>query len=232
MARIVFVTGDKGGVGKSFLARTLMDWYGRTGVDVKAFDTDKTNSTFYRFFRGQENVAQLDVDAVEDLDQLLNVVSVKTNGVILVDCAARTMDQLLSWMRDVDFAGMKTELGFQMTIAFVMGPEKDCVAILRDLVEEMKGSADYVIIRNRAKGRSFDIYDNSAIRKSLNELYKASEIDLPAMFEKTALTVDRLNVNFEKALEHKEVQIADRQRIKIYRDKTRAMFEQGVAQWM
>jgi len=231
MNRIVFVTGDKGGVGKSFLARTLMGWYWARGTAVRGFDTDKTNSTFFRFFAKDNSVGHLDVDAPESLDQLINLVTTEKDKVILIDCAARTMDQLLIWMREIDFLGLQKEYDFNVTLAFVMGPEKDCVAILKDMYAEFQTTVDYFIIKNMAKGRSFDIYDNSIVRKELVETAKAQEIEFPALFDRTAMLVDRLNLSFENAMEHKEVQIADRQRIKTFSTRARNLFDQGVSKW-
>jgi len=231
MNRVVFVTGDKGGVGKSFLSRTLMGWYQTRGTPVHGFDTDKTNSTFYRFFAKDNSVGHLDVDAPESLDQLINLITSGEDKIILIDCAARTMDQLLTWMREIDFLGLKEEYKFQITLAFVMGPEKDCVAILKDIYGSFQNTVDYIVVKNMAKGRAFDIYDNSTVRKELLEKAQAQEMELPALFDRTAMLVDRLNLSFETAINHKDVQIADRQRIKAYSARTKALFDQGVPKW-
>ena len=50
MKKIILVTGDKGGVGKSFTARIIADYLLDKKVSFRAFDTDKTNATFYRFY--------------------------------------------------------------------------------------------------------------------------------------------------------------------------------------
>ena len=72
---MVLVTGDKGGVGKSFTSRTLLDWYLGEGKKVRAFDTDKTNSTLFRFYQEEGSVQQLDVESPGDLDELVNLLA-------------------------------------------------------------------------------------------------------------------------------------------------------------
>ena len=54
-------------------------------------------------------------------------------------------------MREVGFLDLKRELGFDMTLAFVLGPEKDCITILKDVSQQFGAAVEYVIIKNMAK---------------------------------------------------------------------------------
>jgi len=235
MARIVFVTGDKGGVGKSHVARALLDWLMASGRNVSAFDTDKTNSTLFRFYSTTNVVQQLDVDQVADLDDLLTRLETHSKSgsdeILLVDCAARTLNSLLRWMRDIGFEGLKAELGFKMTLAFVIGPELDCVSILKDVIDDFGSMVEYVIIKNLGKGTNFTLYDESNTRRILREKLEASEIMLPALLEKTNLLLDRKSLAYASAIDSEELQIADRSRIRSYRGRLAETFHEAVDKW-
>lgn len=224
MARLVFVTGDKGGVGKSFTSRSLLDWYDERKIPIKAYDTDKTNSTLFRFFQKVENdrftLDQLDTEDQSSLDELLEkLASAKEKDIIMLDCAARTMDKLLTWMNDVDFFLLADDLKISITLAFVLGPEKDCVAILKDIANSFQNRVDYVLIKNLGRGQEFKVYDQSKSReKILNEL-GGIEITIPALTPKTSLEVDRLNLPFVVAKDSTALMIADRQRVITFRNK-------------
>ena len=236
MVKLILVTGDKGGVGKSFLSRLLLDWFLKSGVSVRAFDTDKTNSTLYRFYPDKNIVQHLDVDQSDDLDGLLNLLAElavdKMEHVVLLDCAARTLDALMKWMQDVDFASHKQELSIGFTIAFVMGPERDCVVILKDVANHFQSLADYVIIKNLAKGSRFSTYDESQTRTFLLETLKATEIELPKLLEKTSMVLDRSSLSFSSALDHTDVQIADRSRVRTYQERINHLFSGGADKWI
>lgn len=236
MARLVLVTGDKGGVGKSFTARSLLDWYLSQGKQVQAFDTDRTNSTLFRFYGEDASVRQIDVENPGDLDELLNTLGKlseeNAEDVILLDCAARTLDAFLKWMTEIDFMNLKRELRFAMTLAFVLGPEKDCITILKDVASQFGSEVDYVVIKNLARSSNFDLYENSNTRKLLLEDLKASELELPALLEKTTLLLDRYNLGFAKALSHQAVQLADRSRIKGFRSRVGGSFQEVEPKWM
>lgn len=235
MTRFVLVTGDKGGVGKSFSARALMDWYQQTNATIHAFDTDKTNSTLYRFYGAGGKVGLLDVDQPAELDGLLDLLAREAtssgDSVVLVDCAARTLDTFIKWMQDVDFLSHKETVGFQFTIAFVLGPELDCVAILKDMVEHFRAAADYVVIKNLAKGTTFGTYDGSNTRKLLANDLKVTEITLPKLLEKTYLGIDNKNLPFDLAVDHPDLELSDRSRLRVFRTRVAESFEEARSKW-
>jgi len=144
----------------------------------------------------------------------------------LMDCAARTMDSLLKWIHEIDLLNLKQELGITLTLVFVLGPEKDCVQILTDVVGEFGAQANYLIVKNRSRGRNFEIYETSALRQKLLTQLNAQEMDLPALLEKTTLQMDRGNLSWNEALTHPSLQIADRQRVKLYRNQMSELLKQ------
>ena len=220
MSRIVFVTGDKGGVGKSFTSRVLLDWYHERGLPVKAFDTDKTNSTLFRFFNKSEDkniiLDQLDTDDQGALDSFLNLVAEGKDEIFMIDCAARTMDRLLLWMKEVGFFKLALDHEIKITLAFVLGPEKDCVAILKDISAEFDTNADYILIKNEGKGLEFKVYDSSNTREKILSKLSGVEIKIPHLHPKTSLEVDRLSIPFSVAKDSTALGLAERSRVRTF----------------
>ena len=236
MKRIVFVTGDKGGVGKSFTSRALLDWYVVNGVSVKAFDTDKTNSTLFRFFNKtkEEKITldQLDTDDQSALDNFLEEIAAGNNEICMIDCAARTMDKLLLWMKEIAFFELAKEYDIKITLAFVLGPEKDCVAILKDVVGEFGNHVDYVLIKNEGKGMVFRVYDESNTRKIVLDELSGKEISIPQLYSKTSLEVDRMSLPFSMAKESTVLGIADKSRVRTFQNKVFSEFEKVKNVWI
>jgi MinD superfamily P-loop ATPase len=48
---VVLIGGDKGGVGKTTVARTLLDYFAHQQVRVRAFDTEVPRGTLNAFIR-------------------------------------------------------------------------------------------------------------------------------------------------------------------------------------
>lgn len=231
MARVVWVTGDKGGVGKSFYTRLLVGWYRENNREVGVFDTDKANPTLNRFYGQIHGVNLLDVEDPAAMDTFLeHVANGPKEAVYVVDCAARTFDTISNWMKDVDFDSVKSDLGIMMTVPFLLGPDKDSLKILKHLSEALVGKADLVVVQNSGRGSSFKLYEESQTRKRL-QAEGVKEQVLPPLLEKSNLELDRNNLPFREARESSILQIADRARVKRYVSEAFRDFDQSHGIW-
>ena len=70
MGRVHFVGGEKGGVGKSVMARLLVQYWIDRAVDFSAFDTDRSHGALLRHYTGYSEA--LDVDRMEELDRIVD----------------------------------------------------------------------------------------------------------------------------------------------------------------
>jgi hypothetical protein len=78
-----------------------------------------------------------------------------------------------------------------------------------------------VVVKNESTGRVFPIYDGSKTRARLNEELGAVEIRMPEVLEHVYYKVDQLNLPWMAAVGSRELDLAERQRIKAF---TRAAF--------
>lgn len=137
MKKLFFVTGDKGGVGKTFTTRLLDSYLSEKKKTYLSFDTDKANSTFKRF--SINDAILIDLDEKGALDEVFEDVLVDSNTeYLLVDCAARTLDSILKWMSEVDFNSISNELDIETSFFFVLGHDKDSLQILNDLLKKRR----------------------------------------------------------------------------------------------
>lgn len=66
--RLVIVTGDKGGVGKSTFARGLVQTYLDKGQSFLGFDADSSNSQLLRFYGQHCHIEPLDIFKTGNID--------------------------------------------------------------------------------------------------------------------------------------------------------------------
>ena len=62
---VIVVGADKGGVGKTTVSRTLLDYFSANNVPTRAFDTESPRGTLKRFHRDRRHDDDLGPD--EDL---------------------------------------------------------------------------------------------------------------------------------------------------------------------
>ncbi len=68
MSSLNFIGGEKGGVGKSVTARVLAQYFIDKGQAFTGFDTDRSHTSFTRFYA--DYAAPVVVDTYEGLDMM------------------------------------------------------------------------------------------------------------------------------------------------------------------
>jgi hypothetical protein len=219
--RLVFVTGDKGGVGKSFTARTLVQHNLDTNRPCHGYDIDPVNPSLHQYY--PENTVRLNLEEPGALDQIRN--DLEFNQLLLVDCAARSLHELDDWFRELGLLRQRHGLHLGITLVFVITPDKSCTAIMSEALDMFGHEADYLVVKNLKMGKDFSIYENSKLRKRMLEEYHGREITLPPLLERTVVLLDRHDLGFNRALVDERVTVADRSRIRGFLEQAYAEME-------
>ncbi|MCB2042419.1 MAG: mobilization protein, partial [Rhodoferax sp.] len=113
MASLNFIGGEKGGVGKSVLSRLLAQYFIDRGRPFTGFDTDRSHTSFTRFYA--DYASPVIVDRYEGLDKIAScfeeVPAVGQQGSVIVDLAAQTALPLSRWIKDSDLLPLMGEMG-------------------------------------------------------------------------------------------------------------------------
>ena len=78
---VMLVSADKGGVGKTTISRTLLDYFGARNIPMRAFDTEYPRGTLKRFHPGVTEV--LDINSVPDQMKIFD--TLQDGQVTLID---------------------------------------------------------------------------------------------------------------------------------------------------
>ena len=89
---VILIGADKGGVGKTTVARTLLDYFGTRHVPTRAFDTERPRGTLKRFHPDVTEV--VDVASVSDQMKIFDTVSSADAKVTVIDVRAGLLSLL------------------------------------------------------------------------------------------------------------------------------------------
>ena len=112
MSHIHFIGGEKGGVGKSLLARVLAQHFIDRSQPFIGFDTDRSHGALLRYYA--DYAAPLPLDAHDSLDPVIEAATAEPGRRVLVDLAAQTQGPLLRWLDDASVPALATELGLRL----------------------------------------------------------------------------------------------------------------------
>jgi CobQ/CobB/MinD/ParA nucleotide binding domain len=94
---VVLIGGDKGGVGKTTVARTLLDYFAHQQLRVRAFDTEVPRGTLKRFHPNVTDV--VDINHVPDQMRIFDTVNSTDATVTLIDVRAGLLSPTLHALR-------------------------------------------------------------------------------------------------------------------------------------
>jgi hypothetical protein len=218
MSYIHFIGGEKGGVGKSLVARVLAQHFIDQSVPFLGFDTDKSHGALLRFYADFAVPAVLDQH--DSLDQIIEYAVEDPQRRILVDLAAQTQQSLATWLDDSDVLGVAEEHGLTLTWWHVMDAGRDSVDLLRQWLDQFGGRLKLVLVLNEIRGDRFDILDASGERERAEAL-GASVIALRRLPDTTMQKIDQQSSSFWAAVNHPDravtgLGLLERQRVKVW----------------
>ncbi|MGI9134662.1 MAG: mobilization protein, partial [Rhodoferax sp.] len=167
------------------------------GQPFTAFDTDRSHTSFTRFY--SDFAAPVVVDTYEGLDQIAAVfeeppVDGRRKSVI-VDLAAQTALPLSRWVRDSDLLPLLAEMGVTVNFWHLADAGKDSVDLLDRLINTYGPGPNYLVVKNLGRGSDFSQLEQSAALKKAVAL-GAQVISLGQLHEASMRKIDRQNASF------------------------------------
>ena len=167
MGRVHWVGGEKGGVGKSFVARLLAQYFIDRAISWVGFDSDRSHPALLRYYSG---FAQpLDPRRMGDLDRVVEALDDSVEEV-LVDLAAQTEALLEDWLEAGDVAALLRRLEHELWFWYVVDDGKDSVRLLDRFLERHAGDGHIVCVLNHGRGRNFRLFEDAKLRNRIEQL--------------------------------------------------------------
>jgi len=225
MNKIHLIGGEKGGVGKSVVARVVAQYLIDKNIPFLGFDTDRSHGSLMRFYA--DFASPVVVDSYESLDMIVEAAAEFSDKCVLVDLAAQTHEPLVKWMDDSGVLETAEELGVSFCYWHVMDNGKDSVDLLKKLLDRFGARLNYVIVLNQLRGETFDMFNESGERERALAL-NARVITLKRLHEPVINKIDAGSTSFwaaknRSATDLKGLGLLERQRVKLW---LRSAYEQ------
>lgn len=193
VANIHLIGGEKGGVGKSVVARILAQYCIDHGLPFLGFDADRSHGALMRFYG--EYTSPVLIDRYDSLDAIVEAASDNAERRIVVDLAAQAHEPLTQWMEESQLLEVAPEIGLNIRYWHVMDNGRDSVDLLQRLFDRYEQRLGYVIVRNQLRGEDFRILMASGLLDRAQAL-NACMISLKRMHEATMLKIDATDSSF------------------------------------
>ncbi len=226
MSSINFIGGEKGGVGKSVTSRVLAQYFIDRNRPFTGFDTDRSHTSFTRFYEGF--ASPVVVDSFEGLDTVVNGFEKNPHQSVIVDLAAQTLAPLARWIKESDLFDVFEELGVAVNFWHVLDDGKDATDLLGRLVDTFGDRPNYIVVQNYGRGSDFALLLGSQSLAKANA-HGAQVIALPRLHDASMRKIDAQNTSFWKAVNDRDgphsLGLLERQRVKSWLANIYAAFD-------
>ena len=197
---VILVGADKGGVGKTTVARTLLDYFGAHSTPVRAFDTESPRGTLKRFHPDITEV--VDVTAVRDQMKIFDTLGGPDARVTIIDVRAGLLSSTLQALSDIGFIESAKKGQIAFAVFHILGPS---IASLNEIAETARfvGDASYYLVKNRINDSAFFEWDPQTYNSYFKQLRGASEIGVPKLNEMACEQVEVASQSFVSFIANK-----------------------------
>ena len=190
---VIVVGADKGGVGKTTVSRTLLDYFTAHHVPTRAFDSEAPKGTLKRFHPDVSEI--VDVTVIADQMKIFDTLTSTDVGVTIIDVRAGMLSPTLRALRDIGFLDAVKKGQITFVVFHILGSS---IASLNEIEETAPFTTDakYFLVKNFINNTSFFEWDQATHSSYFKKLKDAVEITIPKLNEMAYEQVELASVPF------------------------------------
>jgi hypothetical protein len=217
MSTIHFIGGEKGGVGKSVVARLVAQYCIDRAIPFVALDADGSHGALLRHYADHSRA--VDLHDFESADEII-ALATDADRRVVIDLPAQSDRALAAWITEAGVLDLAEEQGVGIVLWHVMDGGKDSVLTLDRLMKRYGAAVRYAVVMNHGCGKDFSLFEQSATRAAV--LAQGSPvIELPELHPAAMAKIDRYDASFWAAVNNPMLggdtfSRMDRQRVKVW----------------
>jgi hypothetical protein len=184
---VLMIGADKGGVGKTTIARTMLDYLAARNTLARAFDSEFPRGTLRRFHPGVTEI----VDIMAAPDQMS-----------VIDVRAGLLSPTLRTFTEVGFFDLVRSGELNFILFHVVGPSVSSLDEIGDVLP-YAGDHNYFVVKNFINETSFFEWNPSIYKNYFKMVKDAPEINIPKLNEMAYEQVELAGVPFSTFVANK-----------------------------
>jgi hypothetical protein len=177
---VIVVGADKGGVGKTTIARAVLDFLSLNELHARAFDTETPRGTLHRFHPDETMI--VDLTSTSDQMKIIDTLNAAEARVSVIDVRAGGLSPALQALDEIGFFDAVKAGEFRFILLHVIGPS---IASLDEIAEiaPYMADANYFMVKNHVNDTTFFEWDPQTHAKYFEGVNTTGEITIPKLGE-------------------------------------------------
>lgn len=214
MAKIHLIDGEKGGVGKSFFAKTLVEYFLEAEIPYTLIDADRTNPDVYRLYsEGAHQIIFSDLE--EKFHQTDIIFESALEKPVIVSLPAQIANLLQGWLERSNILETGAENGIEICRWFVSNGSYDSIQLFKKSMDYYGDKISNVLVKNLGLTSNWDFLAENVDFMNLCGKYRQTLkiIELAKCNYKERYDLEELQMTLSEALSSDKFKILPKQRL-------------------
>ena len=227
MADLHLIGGEKGGTGKSFLARALIQYHLDNDIACSVFDTDRSNPDLMRLY-GEASGCKVGVfsegERYEDTANAIFNAAIAQRTIC--NLPAQVYIPVKQWVERNELFELAKEADVQFYQWFVSDCGSDSLKLFARSLKEFGKNMPHIFVKNLGMTDDWEPFDSDETLQGIIKNYDVLVIEFPKFIgNKDRNFIDNQNLTFAAARENPDLGPISRQRVKTFLRKAYEAFD-------
>ncbi|MBH8561310.1 mobilization protein [Nostoc sp. CENA67] len=224
MPTIHLIDGEKGGVGKSLVTRTMVQYCLDKRIPFVPVETDRSNPDVAGVYKGicQYAVFTEDERQADKADRIFEMAMSKP---VIVNLAAQSHRAVKSWIEKNQLIELGSSEGVSFCKWFVSTGGYDSLNLFVQSVNSYGDRILHILVKNFGLCDDWEHVESDPVMQKLLKKHRIQVIDFPKLSYKERNIIDQNRLTFAEAREYKEFGVLGRQRVVHFLKLAYAAFE-------
>ena len=226
MADVHLIDAEKGGVGKSLVARTLLQLFLDRECSVVPMEADRSNPTFSNIYGEQVLPAIFSEDReYEDAPDAVFDIALQTP--VIVDLPAQAHRPLSLWLKSKGLLDLGQANGVRFLKWFVCDGGLDSIHLFLESVNYYGDRVPHTLVKNLGRSENWSALESSKAVQSAIVTYGIKTIEFPRLSPHKLATIDAQRMTFSAARDSTDLGLIGRSQIVTYLKTAYAALDQS-----
>jgi len=226
MADVHLIDAEKGGVGKSLVARTLLQLFLDRECPVIPMEADRSNPTFSNIYGDQVLPAIFSEDReYEDAPDAVFDIALQTP--VIVDLPAQAHRPLSLWLKSKGLLDLGQANGVRFLKWFVCDGGLDSIHLFLESVKYYGDRVPHTLVKNLGRSENWSALESNEAVQSAIVTYGIKTIEFPRLSPHKLATIDAQRMTFSAARDSTDLGLIGRSQIVTYLKTAYAALDQS-----
>ena len=212
MAVIHLVDGEKGGVGKSFVTRAMIQYGIDRELPFVAVETDRSNPDVHRVYSEQCQFAIFSEDE-KQASKADRIFEMAMEQPVIVSLPSQVNRAVTTWIENNQLLQIGREYDVSFCKWFVTNGEYDSIRLFQTSVDYYGEQMTHVLVRNFGLCDEWSQVDNDKSLQKLIAKYGVKVIDFPKLGYQERYLINQKQLRFDDATRSSDLTVLGRQRV-------------------